>query len=199
MEVPLILGKGDKQVHVCPPERLIEELGTSLEKGLPRQTAHARREQEGTNVVPSPNKCPGWLCCLLPCILSTRKNKLFAENVPEEANVLRNGKWLLMDYGSIVRGDIVKIKEGDIIPADIRLLKCSPDMKVEGAAITGDSMWRPCTTESTDENVLMSHNMVFTAYTCTKGEGIGVAVGCGSNTLFSQLIKAGTWPPPGLA
>jgi len=42
--------------------------------------------------------------------------------VPSMGNVLRGGRWAFVDPSMLVRGDVVKVKAGDKIPADIRIL-----------------------------------------------------------------------------
>jgi Ca2+-transporting ATPase len=40
-----------------------------------------------------------------------------------ESNVLRNGKWGLIDSKYLVKGDIVELRTGDKVPADIRVIQ----------------------------------------------------------------------------
>ena len=46
------------------------------------------------------------------------------------ANVLRDGQWVLLDPSKLVKGDIVAIKAGDKIPADVRVIS------LEGAKVS---------------------------------------------------------------
>ena len=59
--------------------------------------------------------------------------------VKTEAIVLRNGKKHKILNEEIVPGDIVFIKAGDKVPADIRLFDLS-HLKIEEAALTGESV-----------------------------------------------------------
>ena len=56
--------------------------------------------------------------------------KLYTARAPKEANVVRSGKNLCMDATSLVFGDVVHFKAGDIIAADCRLMQCSDDFLV---------------------------------------------------------------------
>jgi sodium/potassium-transporting ATPase subunit alpha len=49
----------------------------------------------------------------------------FAKMVPSFANVIRGGKLMNLNANELVVGDIVEVKFGDRIPADIRILECS--------------------------------------------------------------------------
>ena len=48
----------------------------------------------------------------------------FKKLVPQEAIVLRNGQKVSIDASSCVIGDIVFVKSGDRIPADLRVVEC---------------------------------------------------------------------------
>lgn len=72
--------------------------------GLNSIQAKELRNKYGLNVVPPPIKIPGWLCCLLSCIVSMRVMEIFNNTVPETARVFRNGNWLQMDSASLVPG-----------------------------------------------------------------------------------------------
>jgi len=49
----------------------------------------------------------------------------YSATVPEHASVLRNSDWLRMDSESLVPGDVVEVRAGDRVPADIRITKVS--------------------------------------------------------------------------
>lgn len=60
-----------------------------------------------------------------------------------KATVVRNGASLEIDAAQVVPGDILRIEEGDILPADGRLVSASgegPSIQVDQSAITGESM-----------------------------------------------------------
>lgn len=61
--------------------------------------------------------------------------------VPRSAYVQRNGRRVEMDVHELVVGDIVEVKYGDLIPADIRVVECQ-DLKVDNSSLTGES--EPC-------------------------------------------------------
>lgn len=52
----------------------------------------------------------------------------------------------------LVAGDIVKITLGSKVPADIRLLSVSSDLRFDRSILTGESNAVAATTESTDPN-----------------------------------------------
>jgi Ca2+-transporting ATPase len=55
--------------------------------------------------------------------------------------VLRDGKWSEMDSVNLVPGDIVKVRIGDRVPADLRVAQLqSVSLQVEEAPLTGESV-----------------------------------------------------------
>lgn len=53
--------------------------------------------------------------------------------------VLRDGRWSEQEAAILVPGDIISVKLGDIIPADVLLLEGDP-LKVDQSALTGESL-----------------------------------------------------------
>jgi H+-transporting ATPase len=56
-----------------------------------------------------------------------------------QAKVKREGKWVTVAARELVPGDIVRLRIGDIIPADARLLEGDP-VEVDQSALTGESL-----------------------------------------------------------
>ena len=55
------------------------------------------------------------------------------------ATVKREGKWVSVPAKELVPGDIMRLKIGDVLPADGRLLSDDP-LKIDQAALTGESL-----------------------------------------------------------
>ena len=51
--------------------------------------------------------------------------------------VVRGGEVSFVDAAFITIGDIVKLEQGDLVPADIRVLECSPNMCVDNSSLDG--------------------------------------------------------------
>ncbi len=59
---------------------------------------------------------------------------------PESAMVLRGGKWAKMEAAEVVVGDIVEVRTGDRVPADIRVVEMkSTTLRIEQSSLTGES------------------------------------------------------------
>jgi hypothetical protein len=112
---------GEEGTHQIPIDRLYLKLSTSKD-GLSTSQAKVKRHSVGLNSVKPPITAPAWLCCLLPCLLSTNSMKKYNECVPDYGFVKRNGKWIKLDATSIVPGDILRIERGERVPADLRII-----------------------------------------------------------------------------
>lgn len=56
-----------------------------------------------------------------------------------KARVKRDGKWQTIPARELVPGDIIRVRIGDIVPADVNLLECDP-VEVDQSALTGESL-----------------------------------------------------------
>ncbi|MBN1613946.1 MAG: plasma-membrane proton-efflux P-type ATPase [Deltaproteobacteria bacterium] len=56
-----------------------------------------------------------------------------------QAKVLRDGKWTVVAARELVPGDIVRLRIGDVVPADAKLLEGDP-VEVDQSALTGESL-----------------------------------------------------------
>jgi Ca2+-transporting ATPase len=112
-----------------------------------------------------------------------------------EASVTRSGKTLRLPAAELVPGDIVTLKAGDKIPADLRLIR-SRDFQVAEAAITGESLpvQKEAETVLPAETVLAERkNMAYASTLVTYGQASGVVIATGDKTevgRISQLISS---------
>ena len=63
-----------------------------------------------------------------------------------KARVKRDGKWITPAARELVPGDVIRLRLGDIVPADARLLDGDP-VEVDQSALTGESCLLPVNTE----------------------------------------------------
>lgn len=93
------------------------------------------------------------------------------------ARILRDGVWQLHPARELVPGDIVRLRAGDIIPADIRLL--SGAMNIDQSALTGESQ-----EVSRQLGEVLSSGSVI-----RHGEGNGVVILTGAQTYFGRTTE----------
>ncbi|KAF5042489.1 Potassium-transporting ATPase ATP-binding subunit [anaerobic digester metagenome] len=95
-----------------------------------------------------------------------------------EARVLRDGKWQKITARDLVPGDIVRVRNGDIIPADIKLVE-GDFLSADESALTGESM--PVEKHASDT--------AYSGYTVKQGEMTALVVATGDATFFGRTAR----------
>ena len=105
------------------------------------------------------------------------------------ARVLRQGEESIVPASELVVGDVVCLSDGDMVPADMRLID-SANLKVQEASLTGESV----PSEKDAEELLRSDcvlgdrsNMVYTSAIVTYGRATGVVVATGMDTEVGNI------------
>jgi H+-transporting ATPase len=93
------------------------------------------------------------------------------------ARALRDSKWNVIPARELVPGDVVRVRSGDIIPADVKLLTGA--MSVDQSALTGESK----EADKVPGEVLSSGSIV------RRGEGNGVVMLTGAKTYFGRTTE----------
>jgi len=193
---PLLLDSSE--MHKMPLEALMKQLETTHD-GMPVAVTKKKRSANSDNTIPPPLSAPAWLCCLLPCLMATKSMEQYKQVVPQSSQVKRSGRpWVNMEATGILPGDIVKINNGERVPADMRIISCSAGCSFDSAAVTGKH--QPHVIASTTllaKDYLASPNMAFAGYLCVSGECTGVVVATGADTIMGKLVNQGQWPPKG--
>ena len=84
------------------------------------------------------------------------------------AEVVRDSKKVTIKAEELVIGDLVEIKFGDRIPADMRIIE-SRGLKVDNSSLTGESEPQPRSPEYTHENPLETQNIAFFSSSVVEG------------------------------
>ena len=69
---------------------------------------------------------------------TTKIMKKFENLIPQYATCIRNGERVILMTEELTLGDIIEVQWGDIIPADIRILRAK-GFKVDNSPLTGES------------------------------------------------------------
>lgn len=105
--------------------------------------------------------------------------------------LIRDGKWLTEESKNLVPGDIVRVKVGDRIPADLRIIKLySVSLMVEEAPLTGESVSVQKTTKPMGQDATLlqdQRNMLFSSTVVNYGDAVGVVVYTGMNTAIGRV------------
>jgi len=95
-----------------------------------------------------------------------------------KARVIRDGKWINPAARELVPGDVIRLRLGDIVPADARLLDGDP-VEVDQSALTGESL--PATRKSGEA--------VFSGSIVRQGEIGALVYATGANTYFGKTAE----------
>ncbi|MEJ2060584.1 MAG: plasma-membrane proton-efflux P-type ATPase [Gammaproteobacteria bacterium] len=95
-----------------------------------------------------------------------------------KARVIRDGQWAEIDAKSLVPGDVIRLRLGDIIPADVKLLD-GDYLSVDQSALTGESL--PVNKKAGE--------IAYSGSVAKQGEMVALVTGTGSNTFFGRTAK----------
>lgn len=128
---------------------------------------------------------------LIQSVKSNQAAEKLNNMVKVTATVVRRQSEIELPIEEIVCGDIVKLSAGDMIPADIRLIK-TKDLFVSQSAMTGESYPvekradYKLNTKSTETEY---ENIVFMGSNVISGSAEGIVVSVGDNTLFGKVAQ----------
>jgi len=112
-----------------------------------------------------------------------------SEMAAPKAFVHRDGSWHEIAAADIVPGDIVRLKAGDIVPADMRFAEASR-LQIDEAALTGESEPVDKHTDrlAADDIVLAERfNMGFMSTQVTNGTATGIVTATGMDTEVGHI------------
>ncbi|QYY35636.1 plasma-membrane proton-efflux P-type ATPase [Ruficoccus sp. ZRK36] len=95
-----------------------------------------------------------------------------------KARVRRDGKWSEIPARELVPGDVIRIRLGDVVPADTKLTE-GEYLSIDQAALTGESL---PVSKKTGE-------IAYSGSVAKQGEMVGVVSATGGNTFFAKTAK----------
>merc|ERR1712020_826138 len=110
----------------------------------------------------------------------------FKNMVPQYALCLRDGEKLTIKADELTLGDIIEIKFGDRIPADIRVLEARM-FKVDNSSLTGESEPQSRSNQYTHENPLETKNLAFFSTNAVEGTAKGIVINIGDQTVMGRI------------
>merc|ERR1740124_1678664 len=112
----------------------------------------------------------------------------FKNLVPQYALARRNGEKVTITASELTLGDIVEVKFGDRVPADLRVLEASM-FKVDNSSLTGESEPQSRSPDFTSENPLETKNLAFFSTNAVEGTCVGIVVNIGDNTVMGRIAN----------
>ena len=95
-----------------------------------------------------------------------------------KARVKRDGKWITPPARELVPGDAIRLRLGDIVPADARLL-AGDEVSVDQSALTGESLPKTC----------KPGDAVFSGSIIRRGEADALVYATGGKTYFGKTAE----------
>lgn len=149
-----------------------------------------------------------WLCIILAVVVlatgafsylqernsSDVMNK-FRSILPSLAKVIRGGAMHSIEAKLLVPGDIVHVKAGDKIPADMRIIH-SQELIVDNSSLTGEAEPQLRKVECTSSNPLESANLAFFGTLATSGNAVGIVILTGDNSIIGRIAQLASMTGP---
>jgi H+-transporting ATPase len=99
------------------------------------------------------------------------------EKLRVSARTLRDEEWMSLPSQELVPGDIVRVRAGDFVPADLKVVKDT--VEVDQSALTGES----AVIEKKADDLLYSGSII------KRGESTGIVVLTGTRTYFGRTAQ----------
>uniref|UniRef100_A0A914WVQ3 Cation-transporting P-type ATPase N-terminal domain-containing protein n=1 Tax=Plectus sambesii TaxID=2011161 RepID=A0A914WVQ3_9BILA len=117
----------------------------------------------------------------------------FSKLLPTSCEVIRGGKRKTIPAEELVVGDLVFIRIGNKVAADVRILTCN-GVRLEMSSITGECEPIEFTDKPAGKHVSIfeSNNVALNGSACVDGEGLGVVIRTGDSTVLGQIAKLTT-------
>jgi magnesium-transporting ATPase (P-type) len=106
------------------------------------------------------------------------------------AHARRDGQWSEIDASQLVPGDIVRLRSGDRVPADLRLIDCI-GLRIEESALTGESVPADKGIDATPADASLGDRsgMAYSGTMVAAGRGIGVVAATGAQTEIGRINR----------
>ncbi len=111
-----------------------------------------------------------------------------SSGIHTSVNVVREGKRASVDAAELVPGDIVMLKAGDKVAADMRLVKVR-DLQIDESALTGESVPSEKETGALNHDSVLGdrRNMAYSSTLVTYGTGVGIVTYIGDHTEIGKI------------
>lgn len=104
------------------------------------------------------------------------------------ATALRDGEWSDIPAEELVPGDVVRLRPGDRVPADVRLLAVE-GLEIDESALTGESVLAAKSADAVIDGAALGERvgMAFSGTVVGAGTGVAVVVAIGADTELGHI------------
>jgi potassium/sodium efflux P-type ATPase len=125
---------------------------------------------------------------------SDRAIEMLQQLISQRCQVIRDGKAQEIDGAQIVPGDVIVVEEGDLVPADSRLVEAF-EVEVDNSSLTGES--NPARRYKSDQPILIKGkflwlelpNVIFAGTSLLRGRARAVVFGTGMNSEIGKIAN----------
>ena len=110
------------------------------------------------------------------------------QNSETVQNLLPANCLVIRDGEAKVVGDLVSLRNGEKIPADLRLVAVT-ELKVDNSSLTGESEPQERTLDKGNNNPLEANNLAFYGTLVVNGEGYGIVIRTGDRTVLGSIAN----------
>ncbi len=107
--------------------------------------------------------------------------EMLKKRLSTNARVLRSGSWVSIPSKFLVKGDVIRVRMGDVIPADLKILELEA-LQVDESALTGESL--PVRKQA--------GNIAYEGSAVKAGEATCMVIATGNSTFYGKtaaLVK----------
>lgn len=111
-----------------------------------------------------------------------------ARSMESEATVIRAGQKKKVSSADLIPGDLVLLRSGDKVPADLRLLSVR-ELQIDESALTGESLPTEKSSQTVAADTVLAdrRNMSYSSTLVTYGTGVGVVIATGDKTEIGRI------------
>ena len=104
------------------------------------------------------------------------------------AKAVRGGKDVLLESAALVPGDVIFLEEGDVVPADCRILQCE-QLRCDESALTGESEGAPKSAAACAEGAAVADRacMLYSSSFIVRGQAQALVVQTGKHTEIGKI------------
>ncbi len=128
---------------------------------------------------------------------SERALEALREASAPTARVRRDGRAAIVTADGLVPGDVVLVQAGDVIPADLRIIR-SDALLIDRSVLTGESVPEEArmNADAVGAALIDRHSMAFSGTSAVGGRGEGIVVAIGAGTEFGRIAAGLTSAAP---
>ncbi|KAJ3062448.1 hypothetical protein HDU98_001690 [Podochytrium sp. JEL0797] len=112
----------------------------------------------------------------------------FLNLIPTLCYVIRDGQTQQISAKELVLGDVVVVRSGDKVPADLFIIGAT-ELKVDNSSLTGEADPQERTKKNSHHNPLEATNLAFNSTLAVVGNGYGIVIRTGDDTVIGQIAS----------